>query len=782
MWNKIKEPQLDLALPIESGILDLKSQQILEKEPKDRIKWISAFLKRVEDEIPESDITKTLIEILTRIPVGGQIWADSIKVKEEWYEYLDVVSKKKLIVYKIKKIYSNEYQNLSDYEKSTISEKAYVKAKFQELHKLMKKVSYFGFIIIKVLERYKPNNEINKIMIEYINLMISQTAEDKTDICQTIDDFCTKDEAKTIFLILEKIWVDKKIIWMLNYEYNNFDAIEQEIINSNKSRVPENTEDSLIWFEEVNDWKLNMNLHIIPLTIINWSKIFGIERTRTIYRNSFDKIIEKITTTSWWVEPSHNGIFTYRLHTLNSINKRLKIWWSESQDTKDNWDYTFQNNLIWDVEWISDEDFVNMWIILKSIDHTINLSNKWLKPFDKKLPLPFSGDIEYKWIFCLNAWLEDTNLLLLVDKKTWKQYVRLSLVWTDQDQYIYTISQISYYLKHKKTIKSTQLYSNIYHEYNVLRTQWSEQFNIKFFDEQYKSIIKQLIFPLSTQYYQKYGKMWNAKNSLLVWLYGTGKSQFLIELLRKKEFPVNWNWEVLNLNANVISLSILEFMELLKSETNWFKNRLTEIYENTRIPIILIIEDLDTMVNESWGWASLYTQALTLFFEWVWHYPIKIVTTTNYPQEFPTRLLRPNRIDNVINFSLPLKDEILIELLKDHFHRNQLDKHLEFEQLDKFLDKMKYFTPSHISSFMKLIKSHIDYEIEFNTDYKISTDEIEKVFHEMPVPLDDIKKMQKWIKTWLESLTQQWSWATIGFGNRGNLDGQKWTEIQARKK
>lgn len=781
MTNKIREPKLDLALPIESGILDLKSQKIIDKDPKDRIKGITAFMKRIEDELPESNITKTLIEILTKIPVWGQIGANQIKVNEEWYEYLDVVSKKKLIVYKIKKIYSNEYQNLSDYEKSTISEIAYVKTKFKELHKLMKKVNYFGFIIIKVLERYKPNNEINKIMIEYINLMVSETWDDKTDICQTIEDFCTKEEAEIIFSILEKIWVDKKVINILSNEYNNFDNIEQEIINSSKSRVPESTEDSLIGFEEVNDWKLNMNLHIIPLTIINWSKIFGIERTRSIYRNNFDLIVDNIITNSWGIRPSHNWIFTYRLHTLNTINKRLKIGGSESQDTKDNWDYTYQNNIIWDAEWINDEDFVNMWIILKSIDHTINLSNKWFKPFDKKVPLPFKGEIEYKWLFCLNAWLEDSNLLLLIDKKNWKQYIRLSLVWTDQDSYIYAISQISYYLKHKKTIKSTQLYSNIYHQYNVLRTQWSEQFNIKFFDEQYKSIIKQLIFPLSTQYYQKYGKMWNAKNSILVWLYGTWKSQFLIELLRKKEFPVNWNGEVLNLNANVISLSILEFMELLKSETNWFKNRLTEIYENTRIPIILIIEDLDTMVNESWGWASLYTQALTLFFEWVWHYPIKIVTTTNYPQEFPTRLLRPNRIDNVINFPLPLKEEILTEILKDHFHRNNLVDYIEFEEIKKFSEKMKHFTPSHVSSFMKLLKSHIDFEIEFHKDYKITTQEIEEIFKQMPVPLDDIRKMQKWINIWLESLTQQWWWATIGFW-KSNIETQKWLEINARKK
>jgi Cdc6-like AAA superfamily ATPase len=110
------------------------------------------------------------------------------------------------------------------------------------------------------------------------------------------------------------------------------------------------------------------------------------------------------------------------------------------------------------------------------------------------------------------------------------------------------------------------------------------------------------------------GKPGKPHNALLYGLYGTGKSQLLMHLLSTREFTLP-NGKNIHLNANVININVSEFAELIVKSASGFRKRLSDLHENTGLPIILVIEDLDTLIQEDGIKSDPISQALTTCFE-----------------------------------------------------------------------------------------------------------------------------------------------------------------------
>gem|GEM_PF-2314245 len=172
--------------------------------------------------------------------------------------------------------------------------------------------------------------------------------------------------------------------------------------------------------------------------------------------------------------------------------------------------------------------------------------------------------------------------------------------------FIYFNTQISYFLKNKTFIDEAQLYADMYHRYNLMKLEDTEIFDISMM-EQYKDIVKDIIWPLSLEYTRKHGKNGKPKNSLLVGVYGTSKSQTMLSLMKYKEFE--YNDRKFTLNANVIAFSTMDFVRLLKDDVS-IKKRLADIYQNTQIPIVLLLEDIDTTTED-----VMIEQAMTILMD-----------------------------------------------------------------------------------------------------------------------------------------------------------------------
>lgn len=77
------------------------------------------------------------------------------------------------------------------------------------------------------------------------------------------------------------------------------------------------------------------------------------------------------------------------------------------------------------------------------------------------------------------------------------------------------------------------------------------------------------------------------------------------------------NGKNISLNANVIYISVSEFADMLIKNVSSFRKRLSDIHENTGLPIVLVVEDLDTIIKETNSESDPISQGLTTFFEGV---------------------------------------------------------------------------------------------------------------------------------------------------------------------
>ncbi len=69
-----------------------------------------------------------------------------------------------------------------------------------------------------------------------------------------------------------------------------------------------------------------------------------------------------------------------------------------------------------------------------------------------------------------------------------------------QDVTLFVILQVSHFLKNKKTLPTEEIWRNIYGMYNTLALEGVEKFDPSVMQEQYDTIVKKVVWPLSEEY------------------------------------------------------------------------------------------------------------------------------------------------------------------------------------------------------------------------------------------------------------------------------------------
>jgi len=71
--------------------------------------------------------------------------------------------------------------------------------------------------------------------------------------------------------------------------------------------------------------------------------------------------------------------------------------------------------------------------------------------------------------------------------------------------------------------------------------------------DQYDTLVRKVIWPLSSQYKEKNGKIGKAHNVILYGVYGTGKSQILTHMISERKYRLP-NGKEIDFEANVINI------------------------------------------------------------------------------------------------------------------------------------------------------------------------------------------------------------------------------------
>lgn len=643
-------------------------------------------------------------------------WIDEVKMSDPMFFNLTDFSKKKSIWYNLKLKYPK-------YSKKELKELVDLIVRLHE-----KDDDVLGDVSDLWADRLYYNiwTYLSKTTSDAVNNIIKNWEIDDLD-------------AELIVKLLMDSWVSQNYIEKFEDEY----WVSQDL----KPTVTEQVSEKIEW--EKNNELLDIhfierkniadfNPFLLGLTFKTWYEALWMERFIEIYEKIFANISYGIIEKTWWIKPSFNKFIKH---------DSTKLTQEDPSDKEKKFSYQFI------IEFDVPKDFDikklrEIWVLLNEEIGNINLTSLE-KDQSFKHPLStMKWKTTYSWYFSDSwEWFAD-NSVICQESDEWEKKVRLTLSDFTQDEYIYLIVQIGYFINNEKFINKNQLYFDLYHEYNKTLFS-SELFDITILKDKYEKFLRDLIIPLSKEWLELWLK---ADNLLLAWPYGTSKSQFLMHLLLNKKWEFN-NKEFL-LNASVIPIWLQEFKALLMEGVGWIKTRIDQIYQRTHAPIILIVEDLDTLVNEKkHDINDEIAQSMTIFFEWLGSLPVTVVTTSNDPTKFSERLIRPNRISKIIIFDRPNVEEKK-KMLFDHLKINNIELSSNLLNIIYSSNVFENGTASHMWEIAKELNKYLITEKEiFANDIELDEFNISHIINDITISIDDLNKNEVKIENWYKEIS-----------------------------
>ncbi len=488
----------------------------------------------------------------------------------------------------------------------------------------------------------------------------------------------------------------------------------------------------------------DFNPLVFSLSPYGWIKVLGWERFKQLFSQSLWDVVWKVSSSL-----KINSILPQRSFVTEVPLKR--VWGFE--DSKEE-----KYGIFAIIEWplgrnLKAEELQQIATLIKESGISIDPSKLITKTSFKHPVRPFNGEATFWWFSNESKAPLATNNLIVIENDHGERVLRLTLEEFDQDSYIYLIVQISAFLRYWKFLPKESLYFQIYHELVSYFFGNAELFDITAQPEKYQKFFESVVLPFS-----KPGLELGLKPShtLLAGLYGTSKTQFLQHLLLQKERKDLETWNNIFLNALVVPLTLLEAKALL-FENNWgVRTRLLELYQNTKVPIILVIEDLDTLIIENHQLEKgegndLLAQALTVFMEGLGSLPIYLVTTSNYPMNFSPRLLRPNRFENIIIFERPGVEEKK-QMLEEHLRKEWIKLPDDVKNLIYSSDAFKHWTASHIGAIVKRLSNYIKIQSIRWNPIQLTPEKVKEMLGDILVPKEDIESLEEQIRKRYESL------------------------------
>lgn len=692
----------------------------------------------------DQELSKQLMAMIrsaTLFATGSKTLTDDelLKLSNYEFELMWRLSKKKVALKRFKLILGSYYDKLSEERKQELLEGWISRDKY--IHKQIQDVlREFSWISNEILDSLWDDYGFvydARLFLKTFNPNETDTDETITDKC--INNGITPDvivEAwnKFPFLNINVRRIEKEIM---------YESDESERLTGNYllDQTSSNSHNSMI---DNRNGFINPNWFLYDIDVEAAFKLWWSEKTKYIFGRYFRTGIEQMTISEELQLPDYYNFSQFRLKIDedNSGTKKKLVdmaqhicEWEISKDFS-------QSDFSLLIKWLR-------WVLsdLKSSGEP--------KRFDHPIQT-WTGVKNYYWFFSGSKWFENTHIIDVQPfDGNWKRVLRFASE-LGQDSLLFIQIQISYFLKNKKLLPSGLIWKQVYEMYNRLSLEGVEKFDPTSLKEQYDILVRKVIWPLSIEHKNKKGTIWKAHNMLLYWVYGTGKSQLLTHLISERKYSLP-NGEVIQLEANVINIGIMEFADLLVKSISGFRKRLSDIHENTGRPIILVIEDIDTIVKEQWMDSDPVSQAMTTLFEWVGSLPVTVITSTNNPEILPQRHLRPNRLDTLVGFEYPIKTPILKSIFHTHWKKKWLDKILkkvvDFDYIEsEILPKIAQFTPSHISAVCLSI-----YEaLEFEDIEKIWETWVKKIIDteiiNCLVPIDDMKNRESSMIKWRKGL------------------------------
>jgi ATP-dependent 26S proteasome regulatory subunit len=248
-------------------------------------------------------------------------------------------------------------------------------------------------------------------------------------------------------------------------------------------------------------------------------------------------------------------------------------------------------------------------------------------------------------------WFFKEDLINPLSKDVPKRYLveihEASLYQTDIVEFALQISSI---LKRGEVIKDSRLKYEIYNDLNRLGLKKAKREDVQGLDEQLERIERTLINPLANLDAST-GIGLDASSSLLIGVPGTGKT-LVAEYLLQQDTGVF----ILPIDSKQLATELSE-----PPEKRTILPRISEVFKQTQIPIILHIDDIEQIGQNDQAINSTILNLMAGVRESGFH----IIASTNDPEKLTNQLLQPQRFSEIIYFGLQPED-VRLKILETH--------------------------------------------------------------------------------------------------------------------
>lgn len=735
----------------ESGLVEALSERSFQKlPPKEQIEKLwKLFREHVSNDTELSKQLMTMIRSAALFSIGDRTLSDDelLKLSNYEFELLGRLSKKKVALKRFKMILGSYYDSLPDERKIELQEA------------WTSKEDYINKQIRDVLREFSgvSNEIIEALWDDYgfaydARLFLKTFNPNETDSDETIADKCANNNVDPD--IITKAWMRfpflginvKKIEKEMMYESEESERLTGNYLNQT------NIDEHLSMIDNRNGF-INPNWFLYDIDVEIAFKLWWSEKTKYIFGRYFRTGMERMPISEELQLPEYYNFSQFRLK-IDEDNSGIK---KKLVDIA-------QHICEWEIpKDFSHSDFSQLIKWLRWVISDLKSSGE-PKRFDHPIQT-WVGIKKYYWFFSGSKWFENTHIIDIQPfDGNWKRVLRFASE-LGQDSILFIQIQVSYFMKNKKLLPASTIWKHIYEMYNKLSLEGVEKFEPWSLREQYDTLVRKVVWPLSLEHKEKKWNIWKAHNVLLYWIYGTGKSQLLTHLISEREYKLP-NGEIIHLEANIINIGILEFSDLLVKSVSAFRKRLSDIHENTGKPIILVIEDIDTIIKEQGLDSDPVSQAMTTLFEGVGSLPVTVIASTNNPEILPQRHLRPNRIDTLIGFEYPIQPSSLERMFHTHWRKKWLSTLLDGvidpnTIISDILPRINHFTPSHISALCLSIYEALEFEDIVKLWENGIKEIINKEIKNCLVPVADMQARENSMKKWKDSLGS--SSTKIGF-------------------
>lgn len=248
-------------------------------------------------------------------------------------------------------------------------------------------------------------------------------------------------------------------------------------------------------------------------------------------------------------------------------------------------------------------------------------------------------------------WFFKEDLPVPIGKPPPRKYLievhEASLYQTDIVEFALQVSSI---LAKGEPIENPRLKYDIYNDLNRLGLKKTKKEDVQGLDEQLERMERTLIIPLANLDASTAIGL-NASSILLVGVPGTGKT-YVVEYFLQQDtgvfiLPIDSRHIAKELSQSPDKMTILP--------------RISEVFKQTQIPIILHIDDIEKIGEND----QMISSTILNLMAGVRENGFFTIASTNYPEKLTPQLLQPQRFSEIIYFGLQPED-VRLKILETH--------------------------------------------------------------------------------------------------------------------